>query len=99
MEAEATAKAEREAAAKLAAEEARIRADERAKSEAEAKARMAEAIIKSVDESKPKTVAETAKLIMVAEQKPLPSDAVLLTSIASDFNITYAQALTITVLR
>jgi len=37
MEAEATAKAEREASAKISQEEARIRADERAKTEAQAK--------------------------------------------------------------
>jgi putative phage-type endonuclease len=54
MEAEAKAKAEREAAEKLAAEEARIRAEERAKAEAETKARAeAEAKLRAEQAAQP----------------------------------------------
>jgi hypothetical protein len=74
MQAEATAKAEREAAAKLAAEEVRIRAEEQAKARAEAVAlanreQLAAAEAKEKIDEQSRLVAEAAQRKAVEERK------------------------------
>ena len=90
-------------AARLESERARIQAEEewkaRAKVEADQraesfkKADIAEKILGTISESNPKTVDETAYVIGIVDIKqPRPSDAVLITSIAAIFNVTYDTA-------